>query len=82
FEVVSDVMMKRVAEVEGIYNESTSALLQPQRMEGGQYIKEIPESAKTACFFVTPKENDDVGTLVDYLEHFMLLKVNLVHIES
>ncbi|CAH1389284.1 unnamed protein product [Nezara viridula] len=55
---------------------------QPLRMEGGQYIKELTDSAKTACLFFTPKENDDVGTLVDYLEHFKLHKVNLIHIES
>lgn len=57
-------------------------MFQPQLMEGGQYIKEMPDTAKSTCLFFSPKENDDVGTLVHYLEHFKRHNVNLVHIES
>ncbi|KAL1130874.1 hypothetical protein AAG570_012115 [Ranatra chinensis] len=51
-------------------------------MEGGNYIKEGSDSAKSTCIFFSPKENDGVGTLFRYLELFMQNRVNIIHIES
>ncbi|KAF6201689.1 hypothetical protein GE061_004084 [Apolygus lucorum] len=51
-------------------------------MEGGNYIKEGADTAKSTCLYFTPKDNDEVGALVRYLELFKEYKVNLLHIES
>jgi len=51
-------------------------------MDGGNYIKEGVDNAKSTCLFFSPKDHDEVGSLVNYLELFKKHQVNLIHIES
>lgn len=39
-------------------------------MEGGNYIKEGRDSAKSTCLIFSPKEEDEVGALGRYLQLF------------
>lgn len=39
-------------------------------MEGGNYIKEGRDSAKSTCLIFSPKEEDQVGALGKYLQLF------------
>ncbi|BES98597.1 Biopterin-dependent aromatic amino acid hydroxylase [Nesidiocoris tenuis] len=62
--------------------ECANCEIEPQLMEGGNYIKEGADKAKSTCLYFTPKENDEVGALVRHLELFKKHNVNLLHIES
>lgn len=39
-------------------------------MEGGNYIKEGRDSARSTCLIFSPKEEDEVGALGKYLQIF------------
>ncbi|XP_046734867.1 protein henna isoform X1 [Diprion similis] len=54
----------------------------PKLMDGGNYIKEGRDSAKSTCLIFSPREDDEVGSLGRYLKLFAKHKVNLLHIES
>uniref|UniRef100_A0A0V0GDJ7 phenylalanine 4-monooxygenase n=1 Tax=Triatoma dimidiata TaxID=72491 RepID=A0A0V0GDJ7_TRIDM len=51
-------------------------------MDGGNYIKEASDKGKYLTIFFSPKEHDEVGALVSYLDPFRKYNVNLHHIES
>lgn len=55
--------------------------IDPVLMEGGNYIKEGRDSAKSTCLIFSPKE-DEVGALARALKMFEKHKINLLHIES
>ncbi|XP_044575444.1 protein henna isoform X2 [Cotesia glomerata] len=56
--------------------------VEPKLMEGGNYIKEGRDSARSTCLIFSPNEEDEVGALGKYLQIFSEHKVNLLYIES
>ncbi|XP_014252769.1 protein henna [Cimex lectularius] len=60
----------------------TAVQTQPTLMDGGNYIKEGLDNAKSTCLYFSPRKEDEVGALVAYLELFKKHNVNLLHIES
>ncbi|XP_012281771.1 protein henna [Orussus abietinus] len=54
----------------------------PKLMDGGNYIKEGRDSAKSTCLIFSPKKQDEVGVLSQVLQLFVKHEVNLLHIES
>jgi len=44
-------------------------------MHGGNYIKEARDSAKSTCLIFSPKEEDQVGSLGNYLQLFAVSKI-------
>ncbi|XP_043467955.1 protein henna isoform X1 [Leptopilina heterotoma] len=64
------------------YSSDGSPPDKPKLMEGGNYIKEGRDSAKSTCLIFSPKEEDEVGALGRYLQLFTKYDVNLLHIES
>ncbi|XP_033230671.1 protein henna isoform X2 [Belonocnema kinseyi] len=63
-------------------NSIEERLPDPKLMEGGNYIKEGRDSARSTCLIFSPKEEDEVGALGRYLQLFTKYEVNLLHIES
>ncbi|KAG8041718.1 hypothetical protein G9C98_007022 [Cotesia typhae] len=61
---------------------SSSPPDKPKLMEGGNYIKEGRDSARSTCIIFSPNEEDEVGALGKYLQIFSEHKVNLLYIES
>ncbi|CAD6225256.1 GSCOCG00005588001-RA-CDS [Cotesia congregata] len=61
---------------------SSSPPDKPKLMEGGNYIKEGRDSARSTCLIFSPNEEDEVGALGKYLQIFSEHKVNLLYIES
>lgn len=51
-------------------------------MEGGNYIKEGRDSAKSTWLLFSPQTPDNAGSLAKYLNIFSQHGVNLSHIES
>jgi len=45
-------------------------------MHGGNYIKEARDSAKSTCLIFSPKEEDQVGSLGNYLQLFAVSRIN------
>lgn len=49
---------------------------QPKLMDGGNYIKEGRDSAKSTCLIFSPREDDEVGSLGRYLKLFSVSETN------
>lgn len=45
-------------------------------MDGGNYIKEGRDSAKSTCLIFSPREDDEVGSLGRYLKLFAVSRCN------